>query len=263
MRILLVDDEELLRVSLEYTLRKAGFNVIAAADGVSALQSARCEPPHLVILDLMLPGMDGLEVCRRLRSWSNVPVLMLSARGEVKDRVALLDAGADDYVTKPFSCEELLARIDALLRRRTPQLPCEELGALGAPGRGGGAATLSPPQRRRTEPVPVRHSGVLEAGPVRLDLDRHEAFVRGSRTPFPPKEFELLRALVSHAGRVLSREELIATVWGDDFMGDAKTLDVHLRWLRAKVEEDPRQPRHLITLRGVGVRFDAGEYDAH
>jgi len=245
MHVLLVDDEELLRVSLGYTLRKAGFEVTVAADGPSALRLSREESPDIILLDLMLPGLSGLEVCRRIRTWSDVPVLMLTAKGEVDDKVTGLEAGADDYVTKPFSSRELMARIEAVLRRRrthvrgTPERAAEARG---------GAATV--------DPLPVRRTGILAAGPVRLDLDRHEAFVQDRLTDFSPKEFELLRALLSHHGRVLSREELIATVWGDDFMGDPKTLDVHVRWVRGKIEPDPSQPRHLITIRGVGFRFD-------
>lgn len=253
MHILLVDDEELLRVSLAYTLRKAGFEVSTAADGLAALQQARQQPPDLILLDLMLPGLGGLEVCRRIRTWSDVPVLMLTAKDDVLDKVAGLEAGADDYVTKPFSSQELMARIEAILRRsrasREAPRGARRLEGLAPAPPAGSAA-------QEVEPVPVRRTGILESGPVRLDLDRHEGFVGDQRTDFSPKEFELLRALLSHQGRVLSREELIATVWGEDFMGDPKTLDVHVRWLRGKIEPDPSQPRHLVTIRGVGFRFD-------
>ena len=249
--ILLVDDEETLRVSLSFTLSKEGFEVTTAADGVTALRLLREKIPDLVILDLMLPGLDGMQVCRWIRSVSDVPIIMLTARGEVEDKVAGLGIGADDYVAKPFSPRELVARVQAHLRRRLAAAPPpataapkgREVGPQDeAMGARGGLAVVS--------------SGVIAGGTVRMDLDRHEVWVLGERVELPPKEFQLLHVLLSHRGRVLSREALISSVWGDEFMGDPKTLDVHVRWLRAKIEPDPAVPRHLITVRGVGFRFD-------
>jgi DNA-binding response OmpR family regulator len=255
--ILLVDDEEALRVSLGFTLQRAGYEVTAASDGAAALRAARLRPPDLILLDLMLPQIDGLDVCRRIREWSDVPILMLTARTDVEDRVFGLETGADDYVTKPFSSRELLARIEALLRRRPPQAagsaPARSGG--GMPGRSG-APAAGVPNEELPRALPVARSGILSGGALKLDLDRHEAQVDGRPVELSPKEFEILRLLLSHRGKVVLREELIASVWGDDFMGDTKTVDVHIRWLRAKIEPDPSVPRYIVTIRGVGFRFD-------
>ncbi len=221
--VLLVDDEEPIRESLPYTLRREGYEVSTAADGLTALELWRERSPDIILLDLMLPGLDGTEVCRRIRAHSDVPILMLTAKDSEIDKVVGLEIGADDYITKPFSTRELMARMKAVMRR----YPAE-----------------SAPKRN-----------ALEAGPVQIDLDRHEVYVNGGLVELSPKEFRLLHTLVASAGRVLSREELIEGVWGNEFMGDVKTLDVHIRWLREKVERDPSNPRHLITVRGVGYRF--------
>jgi two-component system, OmpR family, response regulator RegX3 len=225
-RILLVDDEETLRASLEFALQKEGYEVLTAGDGSAALALAAANPPDLILLDVMLPGLDGLEVCRRLRARSSVPILMLTAKDQEIDKILGLELGADDYITKPFSVRELLARMRAVLRRTRPEASDNEAG------------------------------GMLAAGRVTLNLDRYEVTVDGQPIELSPKEFQLLRLLMLHQGRVLTRDSLIDQVWGDAFMGDLKTLDVHIRWLREKIEEDPSQPRHIVTVRGAGYRFE-------
>jgi two-component system response regulator RegX3 len=225
-RILLVDDEETLRTSLAFALEKEGYEVVTAADGPSGLAAAAASPPDLILLDLMLPGLDGLEVCRRLRAQSSVPIVMLTAKDQEIDKVLGLELGADDYITKPFSTRELLARMRAVLRRT------------------------------RVEERPAEATGILAAGRVTLNLDRHEVSVAGKPVDLSPKEFQLLRLLMLHQGRVLSRETLIEEVWGDDFMGDVKTLDVHIRWLREKIEVDPSRPEQIVTVRGAGYRLE-------
>jgi len=247
--ILLIDDEETLRVSLSFTLDKEGFQVLTAADGPAALEVVRSSPLDLIILDLMLPGLSGLELCHWLRRFTDAPILMLTARGDVEDKVTGLRLGADDYVTKPFNPRELIARIYALLRRPRQ---------VRAPLMNAALPTRSENEERggRTVPSALVQSGVLDTTAVRLDLDRHEAFVRGELVPLSPKEFDLLHTLLSHRGRVVTREALLATVWGRDFMGDPRTLDVHIRWLRGKLEEQPAHPRLIVTVRGIGFRFD-------
>lgn len=237
-QILLVDDERVLRTSLTFTLQQSGYQVTTAVNGPEALRLAEEQPPDLVLLDLMLPGLDGMEVCRRLRRRSNVPVIMLSARGEEDDRVTGLRLGADDYVTKPFSSRELIARIEAVLRRH---------GAL--PKGAEEAGERSSPAEKPLEPV-------LESGDLRLDVQGRRAWRAGAPLSLSPKEFQLLCLLMQHRGRALSRDELIASVWGSEFMGDTKTLDVHIRWLRAKVEPDPAEPTHIRTVRRFGFRFE-------
>jgi DNA-binding response OmpR family regulator len=241
--------------------------VVTAEDGLTALRLLRDCAPDLVMLDLMLPGMDGMQICRCIRSTSDVPILMLTARGEVEDKVSGLATGADDYVTKPFNPRELVARVQALLRRAGARSPAPVAGAVAPSGSLPFPVSAPALERMREagDPLPVSHrgapltlvrSGVLDAGTVCLDLDRHEVSVNGEVVDLSPKEFQLLHAFLSHRGRVLTREALIASVWGDDFMGDPKTLDVHIRWLRAKVEPIPAMPRHIITVRGVGFRYD-------
>jgi two-component system, OmpR family, response regulator RegX3 len=225
-RILLVEDEESLADTLRYNLEREGFAVAVATDGRLALERFRSEPPSLVILDLMLPEISGLDVCRQIRQISNVPIIMVTAKDAEADKVAGLELGADDYVTKPFSVRELVSRVRAHLRR-------VEMGGRGAAGSG----------------------GALQGGPVELDADRHEVRVRGELVPLPPKEFALLEILVRLKGRLLTRDHLIAEVWGADYFGDTKTLDVHVKRLRQKVEEDPHRPAHLLTVRGLGYRF--------
>lgn len=223
-RVLVVEDEESFSDALSYMLRKEGFEVAVAADGPSALEDYDRWGADLVLLDLMLPGLPGTEVCRQLRQRSSVPVIMLTAKDSEVDKVVGLELGADDYVTKPFSSRELLARVRAVLRR------------------GGDPSDLLP--------------GVIEAGPVRMDVERHVVSVDGEAVRLPLKEFELLELLVRNAGRVLTRGQLIDRIWGADYVGDTKTLDVHVKRLRAKIEPDPAQPRHLLTVRGLGYKLE-------
>jgi two-component system, OmpR family, response regulator RegX3 len=223
-RILVVEDEESLSDPLSYMLRKEGFEVALAETGPAALEEFDRRGADLVLLDLMLPGLSGTEVCRALRSRSTVPVIMLTAKDAEVDKVVGLELGADDYVTKPYSARELVARIRAVLRRHGE--PDELVTA------------------------------TVEAGPVRLDVDRHVVSVGGEAVSMPLKEFELLELLLRNAGRVLTRGQLIDRVWGSDYVGDTKTLDVHVKRLRAKVEPDPGAPRHIVTVRGLGYKFE-------
>ncbi|MCY7372214.1 MAG: response regulator transcription factor [Spirochaetaceae bacterium] len=223
-RILVVEDEESFRDALSYMLRKEGFEVHLAENGPAALETFDRHGADLVLLDLMLPGLSGTEVCRALRARSTVPVIMLTAKDSEVDKVVGLELGADDYVTKPYSTRELVARIRAVLRRH------------GEPD----------------ELVPA----TVEAGPVRMDVDRHVVSVAGAQIAMPLKEFELLELLLRNAGRVLTRGQLIDRVWGSDYVGDTKTLDVHVKRLRAKVEPDPGEPRHIVTVRGLGYKFE-------
>ncbi|MED7953119.1 MULTISPECIES: response regulator transcription factor [Streptomycetaceae] len=227
-RVLVVEDEESFSDALSYMLRKEGFEVAIAATGPDALEQFERNGADLVLLDLMLPGLPGTEVCRQLRVRSNVPVIMVTAKDSEIDKVVGLEIGADDYVTKPYSTRELVARIRAVLRRR---------GESEGPGDGGGP-------------------GALEAGPVRMDVDRHVVTVDGAKVDLPLKEFDLLEMLLRNAGRVLTRMQLIDRVWGADYVGDTKTLDVHVKRLRAKIEPDPGAPRYLVTVRGLGYKFE-------
>jgi two-component system, OmpR family, response regulator RegX3 len=223
-RVLVVEDEDSFSDALSYMLRKEGFDVALAPTGPDALEEFDRNGADLVLLDLMLPGIPGTEVCRQLRQRSNVPVIMLTAKDSEVDKVVGLELGADDYVTKPFSSRELVARIRAVLRRGTE------------------AADLLP--------------SVLEAGPVRMDVDRHVVTVEGEGVKLPLKEFELLEMLLRNAGRVLTRGQLIDRIWGADYVGDTKTLDVHVKRLRAKIEPDPGHPRYLLTVRGLGYKLE-------
>ncbi len=224
-RILVVEDEESFSDPLSYLLRKEGFDVAIADDGPSALAEFDRTGADLVLLDLMLPGLPGTEVCRQLRLRSNVPVIMLTAKDSEIDKVVGLELGADDYVTKPYSSRELVARIRAVLRRGS-----------------------------ETE---VAQSATIEAGPVRMDVERHVVTVNGEQVPLPLKEFELLELLLRNTGRVLTRMQLIDRVWGADYVGDTKTLDVHVKRLRGKIEPDPAAPRYLVTVRGLGYKYEA------
>ena len=224
-RVLLVEDEESFSDPLSYLLKAEGFEVAVAATGPEALAEYDRGGADLVLLDLMLPGLSGTEVCRQLRARGSVPVIMLTARDSEIDKVVGLELGADDYVTKPYSTRELLARMRAVLRRHTE--PAED----------GGSAALT-------------------AGPVRMDVERHVVAVSGQQVQLPLKEFELLELLLRNAGRVLTRGQLIDRVWGADYVGDTKTLDVHVKRLRAKVEPDPASPRYLVTVRGLGYKFE-------
>ncbi|MGH2680401.1 MAG: response regulator [Actinomycetota bacterium] len=225
-RILVVEDEEALSETVRYGLEREGFRVSVVADGRSALDRFRAERPALVILDLMLPELSGLDVCRAIRAESDVPIVIVTAKDAEADKVAGLELGADDYVTKPFSVRELVSRVRAQLRRA-------EMGAA----------------------APAGSDAILRAGPVELDPDRHEVRVRDHLVPVPPKEFALLEILLRRKGRLLTREHLISEVWGPDYFGDTKTLDVHVKRLRQKLEEDPHRPAHLVTVRGLGYRF--------
>ncbi|MDT7657885.1 MAG: two-component system, OmpR family, response regulator RegX3, partial [Pseudonocardiales bacterium] len=210
--------------ALSYMLRKEGFEVSIAETGTQALTEFDRSGPDIVLLDLMLPEMSGTEVCRQLRQKSHVPIIMVTARDSEIDKVVGLELGADDYVTKPYSARELIARVRAVLRR------------------GGESEDMSPP--------------VLEAGPVRMDVERHVVTVAGGEVPLPLKEFDLLEYLLRNVGRVLTRGQLIDRVWGADYVGDTKTLDVHVKRLRSKIEADPSAPRHLVTVRGLGYKFE-------
>ena len=225
-RVLVVEDEESFSDALSYMLRKEGFEVAVCPTGPDALETFDRDGADLVLLDLMLPGLPGSEVCRTLRERSTVPVIMLTAKDSEIDKVVGLELGADDYVTKPFSSRELVARMRAVLRRRG-------------------------------EPEDAAIS-TLESGPVRMDVDRHVVTVRRDQVQLPLKEFELLEVLLRNTGRVLTRMQLIDRVWGADYVGDTKTLDVHIKRLRAKVEVDPGNPRHIITVRGLGYKFEPG-----
>ena len=223
-RVLVVEDEESFSEALSFMLRKEGYEVEVAADGPAALETFDREGADIVLLDLMLPGIPGTEVCRQLRAKSSVPIIMVTAKDSEVDKVVGLEIGADDYVTKPYSSRELLARVRAVLRRKGEE---EEL-------------------------LPA----VIEAGPVRIDVERHAVSVRGAAVSMPLKEFDLLELLVRNAGRVLTRTQLIDRIWGSDYVGDTKTLDVHIKRIRAKVEENPAEPDHIVTVRGLGYKFE-------
>ncbi|EEP71910.1 winged helix family two-component system transcriptional regulator [Micromonospora sp. ATCC 39149] len=224
-RVLVVEDEESFSDALSYMLRKEGFEVSVAATGPSALTEFDRTGADIVLLDLMLPEMSGTEVCRQLRQRSHVPIIMVTARDSEIDKVVGLEIGADDYVTKPYSPRELVARIRAVLRRQSP-----DVAESGAP--------------------------TLAAGPVRMDIERHVVTVDGGTVQLPLKEFELLELLLRNAGRVLTRGQLIDRVWGADYVGDTKTLDVHVKRLRSKIEPEPSAPRFIVTVRGLGYKFE-------
>jgi len=224
-RVLVVEDEQSLREPLVYLLQKEGYETIEAEDGVKAISLFETEKPDLILLDLMLPGKSGSEVCRTIRATSNVPIIMLTAKDSEIDKVVGLEIGADDYVTKPYSTRELLARMKAVLRRQT-------------------------------EPA-VTAGNLLEGGPVSMDIERHQVFVHGEKVAMPLKEFELLELLLENINRVLTRGQIIDRVWGSNYYGDTKTLDVHIKRIRSKIEDDPARPVHLLTVRGLGYKFEA------
>jgi DNA-binding response OmpR family regulator len=247
--ILVVDDEPSLRDALSYTLRKEGYRVVIAANGVEAIQAARREPPQAIVLDVMLPGVDGLQVCRTLRSESTVPILLLSAKGEEIDRVVGLELGADDYLAKPFAMRELLARIRAMLRRvemMTPQ-PSGGIVIDGEPAPDGLAPGQSAPVSATDPPVVL--------GDLTIDRARRVATLGGAALSLRPKEFDLLHYLAQQPEVVHSRDALLRRVWGYDFLIGTRTVDVHVRWLRQKIERDPGNPTRLETVRGVGYRL--------
>ena len=222
--VLVVEDEPALAETVQYSLEREGFRVSVAADGNRALERFRSDQPSIVLLDLMLPELAGLDVLRIMRGESTVPIVIVTAKDAEADKVAGLELGADDYVTKPFSMRELVSRVRAQLRRA------------------GMAAQMGPVE-------------VLTGGPVEMDVERHEVKIRGAQAILPPKEFELLETFLLRRGRLLTRDHLIAEVWGADYFGDTKTLDVHVKRLRQKVEENPHEPVHLLTVRGLGYRF--------
>jgi two-component system response regulator RegX3 len=224
-RILVVEDEASLADTVRYNLEREGYAVTVATDGRAALDRFRAEAPTLVILDLMLPEVSGLDVCRAIRAESDVPIIMVTAKDSEADKVAGLELGADDYVTKPFSVRELVSRVRANLRRVRPQ------------------------------PADATADEVLAGGPVRMDVARHEVTVGSETVSLPPKEFELLETFLRRKGRLLTREFLIEQIWGPDYFGDTKTLDVHVKRLRRKIEGDPHHPVHLVTVRGLGYKF--------
>ena len=223
-RVLVVEDEDSFSDALSFMLRREGYEVFVASDGNAAVSEFEKHGPDLVLLDLMLPGISGTEVCRIIRGKSSVPIIMLTAKDGEVDKVVGLELGADDYVTKPFSSRELLARVRAVLRRH------------------GDVEELLP--------------ATIEAGSVRIDIERHVVSVRGENITMPLKEFDLLELLVRNSGRVLTRNQLIDRVWGADYVGDTKTLDVHIKRLRAKIEIDPSTPIHINTVRGLGYKFE-------
>lgn len=226
-KVLVVEDDATLRGVLEYNLKKEGHSVVAAADGAEALDVARREKPDLIVLDIMLPKMSGFEVCRILRKEMSVPILMLTARGDETDKVVGLDLGADDYMTKPFSMRELLARVRAGLRRSGMQVgDAEDAGTL------------------------------LKGDGIEVDTGRHTASVGSAHLTLTPKEFDLLAFFLKNRGLVLTREQLLEKIWGYEYAGDTRTVDVHVRWLREKIEDDPARPRRLKTVRGVGYRLE-------
>jgi two-component system response regulator RegX3 len=225
--ILVVDDEQSYRDGLRVALEREGFRVDVAENGVEAIERFDATQPQLVLLDVMLPRISGVDVCRELRTRSQVPIIMVTARNAEIDAVVGLEVGADDYVTKPFRVRELVARVRAVLRRGVSDAR-----------------------------VPDDRGDVLEVGDVCLDAGRHEVRVRGEKVPLPLKEFELLELLLANAGRVLTRDVLIDRIWGPNYYGDTKTLDVHIKRLRAKIEDDPTHPTRIVTVRGVGYRYE-------
>jgi two-component system response regulator RegX3 len=226
-KVLIVEDEQSLREPLVYLLKKEGFDTVEAADGTQAIELFDKGDIDLVLLDLMLPGISGNEVCRIIRQTSQVPIIMLTAKDSEIDKVVGLEIGADDYVTKPYSTRELLARMKAVLRRNVDS----------------GTKADTP--------------GIIEVGSVRMDVDRHIVEVHGEKVSMPLKEFELLELLLENANRVLTRGQIIDRVWGSNYFGDTKTLDVHIKRIRSKIEDDPARPVHLLTVRGLGYKFEA------
>jgi len=230
-KVLIVEDDQTLLGVLRYNLAKEGYDVVTASDGAQALEVARSEKPEVIVLDIMLPKLDGFEVCRILRREMIVPILMLTAKTEEIDKVVGLELGADDYMTKPFSVREFLARIRAMLRRT--EMMKQEVAA-----------------NKEAQP------SVVKVGSLEIDPTRHQVSLSGSVLDLSPKEFDLLAFLASNPGRVFSRDYLLERVWGYDYAGGTRTVDVHIRWLRQKIEVDPAHPRHLLTVRGVGYKFE-------
>lgn len=232
VRVLVVEDEESFADALKVGLHREGFEVEVASDGVAALEAFARNEPDLILLDLMLPRVSGIDVCREIRSRSDVPIIMVTAKGAEIDTVVGLEIGADDYVTKPYRLRELVARMRAVLRRTGESTEQE------SPKRGGATAVV--------------------VGDVSVDTERHEVIVRGEVVTMPLKEFELLAVLIQGAGRVLTRDMLIDSVWGDDYVGDTKTLDVHVKRVRGRIEVDPSNPERIVTIRGLGYKYELG-----
>lgn len=232
--ILIIEDETALRETLIYNLQKQGYQVSAEQDGAKAIVTARTTPPDLILLDLMLPSLDGFEVCRILRQEMNVPILMLTARADEIDRVIGLEVGADDYITKPFSMRELLARVKAQLRR----------------------VRMDKAENTAQPPVPPANPNLLQFGNLQINITRHQILLNNQPLDLKPKEYELMLFLARHHGKVLSRELILQRVWEWDFSGGSRTVDVHIRWLREKIEDDPSMPQRIVTVRGAGYRFD-------
>jgi len=224
-KILVVDDESAILQTLRFNLERSGYTVVTASDGRSAVAMAQRESPDLVVLDIMLPVLDGVEACKEIRKFSSVPIIMLTAKDQEIDKVLALELGADDYVTKPFALHEFLARVKARLRRQTP--------------------------------IQGGHEEAITLGEIVLDPSRQQLLVRGKDVALAPKEFALLRVLMENNGRVVTRQTLLDKVWGYDFEGEQQTVSVHIRWLREKIEEDSRNPRHIITVRSRGYMFKA------
>lgn len=222
-KILVIEDEDSIRESLAFLLTKEGYQVEAVSSGTEAIDQFEKFNPDLILLDIMLPGLSGVEITKKIRQTSQTPIIMLTAKDTELDKVLGLEIGADDYVTKPFSGRELLARIKALLRRSNE---------------------------------PTNLEAALKVGPIEIDQERHQVFIRGEETSMPLKEFELLLYLAQNSGRVLTRNQLIDRIWGSDYFGDTKTLDVHVKRIRSKIEKDPANPKYLQTVRGVGYKFD-------
>ena len=226
-KVLVIEDEENLLEALKHNLERDGYTALTASDGERGLSLAREHQPDLVILDIMLPQLDGLEVCRILRRESNMPIIMMTAKGEVVDRVVGLELGADDYITKPFSMRELMARLQAVLRRTRGQ------------GQGG----------------PSQANEVLTSGDLVVDLASHQVTLAGNELEMKPREFDLLALLVANKGRAFTRDQILERLWGQDYIGDTRTVDVHIRWIRQKLETEPGSPNRIVTIRGVGYRF--------
>lgn len=227
-KVLIVEDEPNLLAALEYTMEREGYDALTADNGEAGLRIAREESPDIIILDVMLPALDGFEVCRLIRRESGVPIIMLTARGDVNDRVTGLDLGADDYLVKPLSVRELVARVRNMLRRSSG----------GAAGGGG------------------RQSETVVSGNLSIDMKGHTASLNGEPLYMKPREFALIALLAANKGRAFTRDQILERLWGHDYIGDSRTVDVHVRWLREKIEPDPSKPRRIVTIRGVGYRFD-------
>jgi len=226
-KILIVEDDANLQETIKYNLRKEGYDIVTASDGEQALAAARREKPDLLVLDVMLPKLNGFEVCRTLRKEMTVPILMLTAKADETDKIVGLEIGADDYMTKPFSMRELLARVRAILRRA-----------------------------KMADTPPAGSAGIIKAGQLEVDVARHTVSLSGKVIELTPKEFDLLAFLAGNKGLVFSREQLLENVWGYDYAGDTRTVDVHIRWLRQKIERDAGHPRYLVTVRGTGYKLE-------